>query len=334
MRVGITYDLRLDYLAEGYGEEETAEFDQPGTIDAVEGALQLLGYETDRIGHVRNLAKRLVAGDRWDLVFNFAEGLRGIGREAQVPALLEAYGIPHTFSDTLVLSLALHKAMAKRVIRDLGIPTPDFAVVEKIRDVEGIRLPYPLFAKPMAEGTGKGITAANKIRTREELAARCEYLLNVYKQPVLVETFLSGREFTVGILGTGSAARAVGAMEIIFLATAEKDVYSYVNKEECEQRIEYRRGEGPIAEEAKMVALAAHVGLGCLDASRVDVRADADGRIHFIEINPLAGLHPQHSDLPILCTQTGIEYISLIRAIMESALERVTAHEAPRVAAG
>jgi D-alanine-D-alanine ligase len=174
MKVGITYDLRLDYLAEGYSEEETAEFDQPGTIDAVEGALQLLGYETDRIGHVRNLAKRLVAGDRWDLVFNFAEGLRGIGREAQVPALLEAYGIPHTFSDTLVLSLALHKAMAKRVIRDLGIPTPDFAVVEKIRDVEGIRLPYPLFAKPMAEGTGKGITAANKIRTREDLAARCD----------------------------------------------------------------------------------------------------------------------------------------------------------------
>jgi D-alanine-D-alanine ligase len=323
MKVGITYDLRLDYLAEGYGEEETAEFDQPGTIDAIDGALQILGFETDRIGHVRNLARRLVAGERWDWVFNLAEGLRGIGREAQVPALLEAYGIPHTCSDTLVLSLALHKGMCKRVIRDLGIPTPDFAVVDAIEDVEVINLPYPLFAKPLAEGTGKGITPASKIQTKEQLRARCEELLGTYRQPVIVETFLSGREFTVGILGTGKAARAIGAMEIIFLETAEKDVYSYVNKEECEERIEYRRVEGPIAEEAKKVALAAHVGLGCRDASRVDVRADAQGRVHFIEINPLAGMHPQHSDLPILCTQQGIDYIGLMRAIVESALERV-----------
>ena len=150
MKIGITYDLRNDYLAEGYGEEETAEFDHPKTIAAIEAALRDLGYETDRIGHIRALAKRLVAGQRWDLVFNIAEGLRGFGREAQVPALLDAYDIPYTFSDPLVLTLTLHKGMMKRVIRDLGIPTPAFAVVESPEEIAGVRLPFPLFVKPIA----------------------------------------------------------------------------------------------------------------------------------------------------------------------------------------
>ncbi|MBE0557918.1 MAG: D-alanine--D-alanine ligase, partial [Proteobacteria bacterium] len=130
MKIGMTYDLRDDYLAEGYGEEETAEFDHPKTIAAIEEALNDLDYETDRIGHIRALAMRLVAGERWDLVFNIAEGLRGFGREAQVPALLDAYDIPYTFSDPLLLTLTLHKGMTKRVIRDLRIPTPAFAVIE------------------------------------------------------------------------------------------------------------------------------------------------------------------------------------------------------------
>ncbi|MBX6321056.1 MAG: D-alanine--D-alanine ligase, partial [Rhodospirillaceae bacterium] len=123
MRIGLTYDLREAYLAAGYGEEETAELDSIETVEAVEGVLRRRGFETDRIGSVRDLAARLVAGDRWDLVFNFAEGLHGIGREAQVPALLDAWRIPYTFSDPLVLSLTLHKGMTKRVVRDAGIPT-------------------------------------------------------------------------------------------------------------------------------------------------------------------------------------------------------------------
>ena len=154
VKIGITYDLRDDYIAEGYTEEETAEFDHPRTIAAIEETLRDLGYETDRIGHLRALTRRLVAGDRWDLVFNIAEGLRGFGREAQVPALLDAWEIPYTFSDPLVLSLTLHKGLTKRVIRDLGIPTPDFAVVETPEEIAAVALPFPLFAKPVAEGTG------------------------------------------------------------------------------------------------------------------------------------------------------------------------------------
>ena len=321
----MTYDLRDDYLAEGCTEEETAEFDHPLTIAAIEETLQSLGYETDRIGHIRTLTRRLAAGDRWDLVFNIAEGLRGFGREAQVPALLDAWEIPYTFSDPLVLSLTLHKGMTKRVIRDLGIPTPDFAVIETPREIEiaALSLPFPLFAKPVAEGTGKGVTAASKIVDQAELARVCRELLAAFSQPVLIETFLPGREFTVGIVGTGAEAFAPGVMEVHLTEKAEKEVYSYANKEDWHGRIEYTLATDAMAREAEKTALAAWRGLGCRDGGRIDLRADAHGVPNFIEVNPLAGLRPEHSDLPILCDLAGMPYRELIARIMDSARKRI-----------
>jgi D-alanine-D-alanine ligase len=323
MKVGLTYDLREDYLQAGYGLEETAEFDRPDTIDAIEAAIRVLGYETDRIGRIQSLVERLAAGDRWDLVFNIAEGLAGMGREAQVPALLEAYEIPYVFSDPLVLTLTLHKGMTKRVIRDLGIPTPDFAVIETPADIEKVDLPYPLFAKPVAEGTGKGITAASRIGNKAELRKQCLTLLDRFKQPVLVETYLPGREMTVGIVGTGDRAVSVGIMEVLLQENAEAGVYSYDNKENSEECVRYRLPDDPEAKLAEQTALAAWRGLGCRDAGRVDVRSDANGIPNFMEVNPLAGLHPEHSDLPILCGMGGISYTELIRRIMDSALTRL-----------
>jgi D-alanine-D-alanine ligase len=319
----MTYDLRDDYLAEGYGEEVTAEFDHPATIAAIDGALRELGYETDRIGHIRALAKRLVAGKRWDVVFNIAEGLRGFGREAQVPALLDAYDIPYTFSDPLVLALTLHKGMTKRVIRDLGIPTPAFAVVESAEEIAGVALPFPLFAKPVAEGTGKGVTAASKIADRAELERVCLLLLDTFRQPVLIETFLPGREFTVGIIGTGAEAFAPAVMEVHLTEKAEREVYSYINKEDWRGRIEYRLAADGMARLAKKTALAAWRSLGCRDGGRIDLRADVDGIPQFLEVNPLAGLRPDHSDLPILCELAGMPYRELIAGIMRSALKRI-----------
>jgi len=321
--VGMTYDLRNGYLREGYTAEETAEFAQPATIEAIEETLQSLGYRTDRIGHVRALARRLVAGERWDLVFNIAEGLRGFGRESQVPCLLDAYGIPYVFSDPLVLALTLHKAMAKRVVRDLGIPTPDFAVVHDVPDIAGVSLPYPLFVKPVSEGTGKGIDAKSIVRDTAELDRRCRFLLETFSQPVLVETYLPGREFTVGIVGTGRRARVIGVMEVLLRESAEKGVYSLQNKEYCEEHVDYRLVAGEEAERVSSVALAAWRGLECRDGGRLDIRADASGAPHFLEVNPLAGLHPTHSDLPILATLAGVSYRELIGLIMASAEERV-----------
>ena len=323
MKVGLTYDLRDEYLKQGYTEEETAEFDREETVIAIELTLNKLGYETERIGNIKQLAKELVFGKRWDIVFNICEGMYGIGREAQVPALLDAYNIPYVFSGPLVLALTLHKAMTKSVIRDAGVPTPAFFVVCKMEDISSVNLPFPLFAKPLAEGTGKGIDMHSVIQNPEELKQRCIYLLDRFKQPVLVETFLSGREFTVGIVGTGAEARSVGVMEIILNDKAEKNVYSYVNKEECEELVEYVLVKGPIAEACEKVSLDVWKALGCEDAGRVDVRHDSNGVPNFIEVNPLAGIHPEHSDLPILSTKNGISYPELMQMIMDSAVKKI-----------
>jgi D-alanine-D-alanine ligase len=331
--VGLTYDLRAEYLAAGYGEEETAEFDRPDTIDALESTLQELGYRTERIGNVRALVPRLARGDRWDLVFNIAEGLRGIGRESQVPAILEAYDIPCTFSDPLVTALTLHKALAKRVLRDLGVATADFQVVASPVDIERVHLPFPLFVKPVAEGTAKGIDGDSRVTSREELARVCRRLLATYQQPALVETYLPGREFTVGITGTGEHAAAIGTLEIVMRAHAQPHSYTYVNKEQCEELCEFLLAPPEWAAQAEALSLAAWRGLGCRDAGRVDLRADAQGRLHVMELNPLPGLHPQHSDLPILCNALGMPYRELIGRIMTSACERSVTGPA-RVLAG
>lgn len=327
MRIGITYDLRADYLAAGYGEEETAEFDRPETIEAIEGAIQALGHQTERIGNVRALVNRLATGATWDLVFNIAEGLHGYGREAVIPALFEAYNIPCVFSDPLVMALTLHKGLAKSVVRDQGILTPDFAVAETRVELERIELPLPLFVKPVSEGTGKGVTTASKVSSREELIGVGLGLIKKYRQPVLVETFLPGREFTVGILGSGDQARLMGAMEIILLANSDPEVYSYRNKEICEEVVEYRLADDACAQAAMQTALAAYLTLNCRDGGRVDLRCDALGRPHFIEVNPLAGLHPEHSDLCILATKVGMPYLELIRTIVDSAISRAARHE-------
>jgi D-alanine-D-alanine ligase len=326
MYVGLTYDLRADYLAAGYGEEETAEFDRIETIEALESALRELGHEPDRIGNAWQLVNRLAANDRWDLVFNIAEGLRGPAREAQVPMLLDLYNIPYTFSDPAVMTLALDKGLTKALMRTVGVPTPEFAVVRQLDDVDRVSLPFPLFAKPLAEGTGKGVTSASKIRDQAELRRICEALLQRYRQPVLVETFLPGREFTVGVLGTGPAAEVVGTMEVMLLPGAEADVYSYVNKERSEELVDYRLPRAEDDEEvrqAERIALAAFRAMNCRDAGRIDLRSDAEGRPNFIEINPLAGIHPAHSDLPMLCGKVGIPYAQLVRRIVDSASCRV-----------
>jgi D-alanine-D-alanine ligase len=336
MRIGLTYDLRDEYLAMGYGEEETAELDRESTVAAIEGTLRSLGHQTDRIGHAKQLAARLVHGDRWDLVFNIAEGMHGIGREAQVPALLDLYEIAYTFSDPLVMSLTLHKGMTKRVVRDAGVPTPDFAVVDDAAQAEGVSLPLPLFVKPVAEGTGKGVTPRSVVRRRADLPQVCAELLARYRQPVLVETLLPGREFTTGILGTGEHAEVVATLEVILLPQAEPEVYSYVNKERCEELVEYRlvSAEDPVVAAAERVALDSWRALGCRDGGRVDLRCDAAGQPQFLEVNPLAGLHPEHSDLPILATKVGMPYRELLRRIVDSAATRVRLVERPLAAVG
>lgn len=322
MRFGLTYDLRQDYLALGYGLEETAELDAEDTISGLESAIAASGHETERIGRLDELTAALAAGRRWDMVFNIAEGLYGLGRESAVPAVLDAHRIPYVFSDPMTLALTLHKGMTKRVVRDLGLATPDFAVVADMEQAEAVNLPFPLFAKPVAEGTGKGVESASKIRDQAGLLAVCRDLLQKYDQPVLVETYLPGREFTVGVVGNGAGAKVVGVMEIILKEGAAPEGYTYANKADYERVCEYRLADDADAGQAAALALAAYRGLGVRDAGRADIRMDAQGQASFMEVNALAGLNPTHSDLPIMCALSGVSYNELIGMILNAAVRR------------
>ena len=319
--VGLTYDLRSDYLAAGYSLEETAEFDKPDTIEGLENSLHELGFRTERIGNAKALVSALAANRRWDIVFNIAEGMYGVARESLVPALLDAYQIPYTFSAPDVLVVALDKALTKTIVRDAGVATAPFACIRTTDDIAGIKLPFPLFLKPLAEGTGKGISSRSRVTTPEELRAVATDLLARFKQPVLVETFLPGREFTVGLAGSDASTEVLGAIEVNF-KSGSGNIYSYETKTDYEKLVTYTVPHDATAQIACDVALAAWRALRCVDGGRIDVRCDDAGQPNFIEVNPLAGLNPTHSDLPILCRMNGMDYTSLIGRIMTNALRR------------
>ena len=323
-KIGLTYDLRSEYLGLGFKEEDVAEFDSDVTIDAIEQTIRELGHIPDRIGHARTLCRRLVAGDRWDLVFNIAEGLHGRNREAQVPCLLDMYDVPYSFSDPLVCAVTLDKAVAKRIVQSSQLHTPRFHVVKDETDLRDVDLAYPLFAKPIAEGTGKGIDKTSRVESPSQLRELCLTLLKRYGQPVLVEEFLPGREFTVGILGTGAQARILGTMEVCIRQNAETTIYTYEVKEKCDDFVDYHRPERtPAVEAVERLALGSYRALELRDGGRVDIRMDRFGEPAFMEINPLPGLNPQHSDLPYIARQEGLSYRQLIGSILDSALERL-----------
>ncbi|HBG26400.1 MAG: D-alanine--D-alanine ligase [Planctomycetes bacterium GWF2_41_51] len=322
--IGFVYDLRKDYLAEGYSEQDVAEFDSEDTINSICKTIESLGYKVERIGNGKSLCKMLTAGKRWDMVFNIAEGLGGRCRESYVPAILEMYQIPYTFSDPLVCATTLDKAISKQLVAWAGLATAKFAVVENEKDLKKVKLSYPLFAKPLAEGTGKGIDGNSHIENAKQLKKICVQLLSDYRQPVLVEEYLPGREFTTAILGTGADAKVLGTMEIEMRSKDGPAIYSYVNKEECESRIFYHpvSNSPALKKKVEKLALECYKILQCRDAGRVDIRCDQQGKPCFLEVNPLPGLHPSHSDLPMIATQEGMSYKKLIGTILDNAFKR------------
>ncbi len=322
MKIGLTYDLKTDYINQGLSNEMLAEFDREDTVDAIEQAVGKAGHLPVRIGNIKKLVDALAVGECWDLVFNIAEGLYGPSRESQIPALLEAYRIPMVFSDSLVLSVCLHKGLAKSTVRNFRLPTPDFLTADSISDLDNFSLKFPVFCKPALGGTSQGIYHSSKCSNRDELEQNCLTLLEKFPQSVLIEEYLPGREFTVGILGTGNKARVVGALEVKTTAATDVSYYSYENKQDFENCMDYVLAEDSTAHEAEELALKVWKALGARDGGRIDLKCDSSGGVNFLEINPLAGLNPEISDLPILCSKKGISYQDLINQILESAIRR------------
>jgi D-alanine-D-alanine ligase len=320
MKVGLTYDLRSWYIDRGYSMDETAEFDKQETVDALENSLKLMGHETEPIGNTFQLIEALAAGKRWDIVFNIAEGLYGDGRESVVPAILDQYKIPYVFSGPVIMGLSLNKHLAKLVVSASGVPVSPGYLISEMKELEKLDLKYPLFVKPVSEGTGKGITDKSLVNSATELAKMVEWILTEFRQPALVEEYLPGREFTVGVVGYGEDAVAIGGMEVM---TINNLPYSVEVKENYQNYCSYKPLDNDISDECKSVALGAWKALDAVDAGRVDLKADRNGKICFIEANPLAGLNPIHSDLPILARMYGIEYQALLEMIMKSAIRRI-----------
>jgi D-alanine-D-alanine ligase len=325
LRVGITYNLKKDFLhQENQPVDLFEEFDIEETIDAIRDVLIRDGHEVMKLGGDTGLIDRLKATSI-DIVFNIAEGLRGRNREAHIPALLEFLNIPYTGSDPLTLSLTLDKAMAKRVVVSAGVPTPRFKKVVKIEELKQINLSYPLFVKLSDEGSSKGVRLDSRVSDAQSLEEKVKWLLVNYGPPILVEEFVKGPEFTVGVLGNEHPS-VLGVMLIeIKGKPMEEAIYSLEIKREWEEKVAYHCPppiDPELQKRIEEVALQAYRVLDCRDVSRVDIRVGEDGVPYFLEINPLPGLSPVYGDLPIMAKGMGWSYDQLVRTIFHHALKR------------
>ncbi len=325
LKVGITYNLKKDFSQrENQPIDLLEEFDSEETIDAIRQVLESEGHEVIKLGGDSGLIDRLRQASI-DIVFNIAEGLQGRNREAHIPALLEFLSIPYTGSDPLTLSLTLDKAMAKRIVMCQNIPTPRFKKVERMEDLEGLDLHYPLFVKLCYEGSSKGVRLDSKVLDLQSLEEKTRGLLRTYDSPLLVEEFVRGPEFTVGILGNEHPF-VLGVMQIeIKGKSPEESIYSLEIKREWEEKVRYHCPplvEQDLLKRIEAVALRAYQALECRDVSRVDIRVGEDNIPYFLEINPLPGLSPVYGDLVIMARSMGWDYARLVRTIFHHALKR------------
>ncbi|HVZ89851.1 MAG TPA: ATP-grasp domain-containing protein [Polyangia bacterium] len=322
LRIGFAFNVKR---VDSKGNDAEAEYDAPETIDAIREALESYGqvmlFEADA-----ELPRQLMQTPV-DLVFNIAEGVAGRNREAAVPALCELMGIPYTGSDAATLSIALDKALSKRVLLQHEILTAEFQVMETGRERLSSKLKFPLIVKPNQEGSSKGVSAsASVVDDEDSLRAVVRELIDRYRQPALIEVYIPGREFTVGLLGD-RRPRVLPPMEILFKDKSnQRPVYDYQIKQEWEKHVAYQCPAQLTPAELKSIERVCRetfAALDCRDVARVDLRMTPKGDIYVIEVNPLPGLTPGYSDLCLIAQAAGIEYRTLIGEILEGGLKRL-----------
>lgn len=325
--IGIAYELRAELSAPaGAPIDALEEYDSPDTLDALAGSLRALGHRPRLLGGGRAFLQAALQAPP-DLVFNLSEGRATRSREAQLPAVCEMLDIPCTHSDPLAMALSLDKAMTKRVLQSAGLRTAEFRLVEALCDIEALDLPFPLFVKPLGEGSSMGVRTTSRVADHAALEREVERCLRDYRQPALVETYLGGVEATVGITGCGAGARVLGVMEIApAQAPVEQFVYGLESKRNWRELVRYHAPPANLTPtecaDAANVALGAYRALGCRDIARTDVRFDAKGRAHFMEINPLPGINPITGDIVVMAGLLGMNYTALVGAIVAAALAR------------
>lgn len=323
--VGLAYNLARVKADPNGDRDHEAEFDAPETVAAIAGALRSLGHAVVHLEAKPGMLD-VVRRRRVDVVFNIAEGYAGRAREAQVPALLELLGVPYTGSDPTALAVTLDKALAKRIVASAGVPTAAFCVLSTGIEPLPPEFRFPAVVKPLAEGSSKGLHGASVVADEEAMREAAWALIHRYRQPALAEVFLSGREFTVGVL-EWPTRRALPVMEIVFDGADQHPVYSFSHKQGVAKGVGYQVPaslEPELAATLESAALTSFEALGCRDVARMDFRMDRAGQVCFIECNPLPGLTPGWSDLCLIGDAAGISYESLIDHILQPALLRLT----------
>jgi len=332
LRTAVTYNLKRKTDNTGLPDDYYSEFDSKETIEAIAGGLRSGGNEVFLVEADKGLLNWF-QNNKVDVVFNIAEGLNGESRESQVPAILDFLGIPYTGSGVLALSVSLNKALTKRLFEQAGIPTPKYKLITDPEVVLDDGLRYPLIVKPNSEGSGKGITITSVVRNKAELAREVEKTARIYRQEILVEEFIEGRELTVGILGNYPPA-TMPILEIDFSNCKASGEFFYTWKiKEFEKEVEEGRGLSPNwhcparlnevqTKTVKETAIKAFSCIGCLDLSRVDIILDKNGVPYVLEVNPLPGLDPVDSNFPYIAKCAGLNYADLMNKILEVAVER------------
>lgn len=339
-RIGLVYNSKENTpVGVDAPPDALAEYDSCETVQGIARALREAGHEVVLLEADSSLLDT-VRTSGVELCFNIAEGVRGDARESHVPALLEMLGIPYTGSKVLTHALSLDKAMAKRVWRDCGLPTAPFQLFERGDEPLAADLTFPLFVKPVREGSGMGIVSNSVVNDEASLRRQVEWVLQTYRQPALVEAYLPGREFTVGLIGNrrfpGEVAPSAfydergyhvfPILEIDVSPVSEAGgLYGSQIKSDmplapaylCPAPIDDR-----LAEEMRRLAVAAFEALGALDVGRVDFRLGTDGRPYLMEINTLPGMNPVVSDIVMAARAEGVSYTLLINEVLQLALQR------------
>ena len=329
MKIALTYNLKkkdetkpVDYFSE---------FDSEETINAISAALKKKGHTVDLVDVEQPNLFSHFRKNRVDMVFNIAEGKCGKFRESEIPAILDYLDIPYTGSNTFSLALALNKALTKKILKAENIPTPRFQVFAKGNQELDPSLKFPLIVKPNREGSAKGINSSNVVNTKEALFMKIKEIQELYKQEVLVEEFIEGKELTVGILENGKV-RILPILEIDFSTCKKSGEYFYTwRMKEFQGNAEFglvptfhcpARLDKDTEELVKEIAMKTHQAVGCCGISRTDIRLSEDSVPYVLEINPLPGLNPTESNFPIMAYAAGMKYEDIIEAILISASER------------
>jgi len=330
--VGLTYNLKKTVDSNsGQPEDFYIEFDDEETVDAIAEALEKGGCKVAKIEANKEAYNKL-QNLKPDIVFNIAEGLQGESRESQVPAMLEMLGIPYTGSGPLTLAIALDKALTHQVLSVNGVPSPNFQVFSAPNQKRR-KLEFPLVVKPLAEGSSKGVRSSSLVKDERSLRKQLSWVMNTYKQPAIVEEFLPGREFTVGLVGNEDPV-VLPIVEILLekLPSGASPIYSYEAKwiwDVPEKPLDIFRCPANVSaeleKEIRQTAVRTFKVLNCRDLCRMDMRLDTAGKPRILEVNPLPGLIPDpdaHSCLPEAAREAGFTYEQLICTVLWQALKR------------